>query len=539
MIRRLIIAALAIRHDGGGERRAGVGPRDAGGDDAGERGVAGVRAARGSSCGSTSRSRPRSAGCASPTPAAARCSRARRSIRAATATALAVRLPAGSRRRATRDVPRRLGGLAPGVGRLHVRRRRRRAAVRPARPRAGGRRHGGRVQRRASDPVRGDLAGARRARASCSSRGCRPIRALATPGAPWREAVGRLRSPGPALLLAAAAAGTASASLAVALQGATAAGTSLWSSLGDAPEVLSTRFGTVWGLGALAWLAVFTIVDGNDAVVPVLRPATVGATGVALGGTGVWLRAAAVPLLALALVPGLSGHAAVRQPVALSLPANVLHVTGRRGLDRRARGARARAAGRRAATAGAGAQRAAGRRAHALLHARARRRRRAARRRGGAVAAGARRARRPARHRVRPCRCGQARPRPRPAWRAARQPPPDRSPRSGARPPTGCPTSARAACCAARCAPSSPSASPRSRSPAPSPATSPARLAHADTWRARKPAPAPRPPTRHSLTGRASSADGNGGDSPKTRGRWRCSRPCSSLTRRPPASRSA
>ena len=154
------------------------------------------------------------------------------------------------------------------------------------------------------------------------------VRALATPGAPWLEASDAFARRARLLLLAGAAvAGTASASLAVALQGATVAGTSLWASLGDAPEVLSTRFGTVWGLGALAWLAVFTIVDGNDTVVPVLRPATVGATGVALGRTGVWLRAAAVPLLALALVPGLSGHAAVRQPVALSLPANVLHVT--------------------------------------------------------------------------------------------------------------------------------------------------------------------------------------------------------------------
>ena len=153
------------------------------------------------------------------------------------------------------------------------------------------------------------------------------VRALATPGAPWLEASDAFARRARILLAGAAVAGTASASLAVALQGATAAGVSLWASLGDAPEVLSTRFGTVWGLGALAWLAVFTIVDGNDTVVPVLRPATVGATGVALGRTSGWLRAAAVPLLALALVPGLSGHAAVQQPVALSLSANVLHVT--------------------------------------------------------------------------------------------------------------------------------------------------------------------------------------------------------------------
>jgi copper transport protein len=152
------------------------------------------------------------------------------------------------------------------------------------------------------------------------------LRELATPGAPWRAASDAFAGRARGLLLGAAAAGACSGSLAIALQGAVVQGSSLWAALGTLPEVLPTRFGTVWGAGTLAWLAVFTIVEGNPAVVPVLRPATVGATGVALPGVGRWLPAAAVPLLALALLPGLSGHAAVRHPVALLLPANVVHV---------------------------------------------------------------------------------------------------------------------------------------------------------------------------------------------------------------------
>jgi copper transport protein len=57
----------------------------------------------------------------------------------------------------------------------------------------------------------------------------------------------------------------------------------------------------------------------------VLRPASVGATGLALPGSG-RLAALAVPLAALAALPALGGHASVQSPVALLLPANVLHV---------------------------------------------------------------------------------------------------------------------------------------------------------------------------------------------------------------------
>ena len=98
----------------------------------------------------------------------------------------------------------------------------------------------------------------------------------------------------------AATAGAVSAALALVLQGAVAGGTGFWDALQPSVvgDVLDTRFGLVWGLGFLAWLLV-----------------------AALRG-----RAAIVPLAALAFLPALGGHASVQSPVALLLPANVLHV---------------------------------------------------------------------------------------------------------------------------------------------------------------------------------------------------------------------
>ncbi len=105
-------------------------------------------------------------------------------------------------------------------------------------------------------------------------------------------------------LLAAGIAGAVSGLAGLGLQAATAQGASLWSSLGATGDVLETRFGTVWGIGVLAWLAVV-------ALAAVRRPV-----------------AAAIPLAWLALLPGLGGHAGVQDPVAVLLPANVLHVLG-------------------------------------------------------------------------------------------------------------------------------------------------------------------------------------------------------------------
>jgi copper transport protein len=106
-------------------------------------------------------------------------------------------------------------------------------------------------------------------------------------------------------LLAVAAAGLLSAVAGLVLQGATAGGTSAWAALdpGVIDDVLTTRFGGVWGVGVFAWLAVL-----------------IGAAAVPPGA------ALLPPLLALALLPALGGHAGVQPPVWLNAPANVIHV---------------------------------------------------------------------------------------------------------------------------------------------------------------------------------------------------------------------
>jgi copper transport protein len=152
------------------------------------------------------------------------------------------------------------------------------------------------------------------------------LRATAGAGAGWLAASTAFSARLRALLLVAAAAGAVSAAVAIVLQGAVAGGTGIDEALnGDViADVLGTRFGTVWAIGIAAWLLVGALAAAPRPV-PVLRPASVGATGLALPGTG-RLVALAVPLAALAFLPAFGGHAGVQPPVALLAPANVLHV---------------------------------------------------------------------------------------------------------------------------------------------------------------------------------------------------------------------
>ena len=152
------------------------------------------------------------------------------------------------------------------------------------------------------------------------------LRATAGAGAGWQAAssafAARLRrccwSRRPPALLSAAAA--------IVLQGAVAGGTGFGPALGAdvIGDVLEHPLRPGLGARRVAWLVVGALA-GGAAPVPVLQPASVGATGLALPGTG-RLVALAVPLAALAALPALGGHASVQEPVALLLPANVLHV---------------------------------------------------------------------------------------------------------------------------------------------------------------------------------------------------------------------
>jgi copper transport protein len=143
-----------------------------------------------------------------------------------------------------------------------------------------------------------------------------PALAAGGGGEPWRLAsasfVSRLRR----VLVLAAAIGALSAVAGIVVEGAEAAGVSGFSALKEQilRETLETKFGSVWGFGAIAWV-VFGIL-----VALLVRQGSRGRIGRAR------VAAAAVPLLYIVLVPALSGHGSTQPPVALLFPVNVVHV---------------------------------------------------------------------------------------------------------------------------------------------------------------------------------------------------------------------
>jgi copper transport protein len=109
--------------------------------------------------------------------------------------------------------------------------------------------------------------------------------------------------------------------LGVLLQGASAAGLSLWGSL-KRPVIqatLESRFGEVWGLRAIDWV-----------LIGLLAPALRRAVGEGSQPEASIPRAILAPLLLgcayLAITPALAGHASVESPVAVFFPADVIHV---------------------------------------------------------------------------------------------------------------------------------------------------------------------------------------------------------------------
>jgi copper transport protein len=101
--------------------------------------------------------------------------------------------------------------------------------------------------------------------------------------------------------------------LGILLQGASAAGVSLWSSLkwSIVEDTLDSRFGTIWLLRAIDWAALGVVLFAYLKVPRARR----------------WLA----PLLAigcayLVATPAFAGHASVESPVAVMFPADVIHV---------------------------------------------------------------------------------------------------------------------------------------------------------------------------------------------------------------------
>jgi copper transport protein len=114
-----------------------------------------------------------------------------------------------------------------------------------------------------------------------------------------------------------AALGAVSAAAGVVLEGAEAAGVSGFSALKETivRETLEIKFGTIWGIAALAWLA-YGLLAALLLRRSVNRP---------LGGPRALFLAA--PLVYLVLVPALAGHGSTQSPVVLNFPVNVIHVT--------------------------------------------------------------------------------------------------------------------------------------------------------------------------------------------------------------------
>jgi copper transport protein len=136
------------------------------------------------------------------------------------------------------------------------------------------------------------------------------------------------------LLLAAVLLGLTASTLGLLLQGASAAGVSLWASLkGPILEnTLSSRFGQVWGAKALAWILLGALLAAARAAkrapIPVLRPVPLGADGLVLAPAPPRRALALVGLggIYLAVTPALSGHASVQSPIVVFFPSDVLHV---------------------------------------------------------------------------------------------------------------------------------------------------------------------------------------------------------------------
>jgi copper transport protein len=132
-------------------------------------------------------------------------------------------------------------------------------------------------------------------------------------GSRWTAAGAALRRRVVPLLAFAVVLGIVVSLLGILLQGASAAGVSLWSSLkwSIVEDTLDSRFGTVWLLRAIDWAALGVVLLAYLKVPRARR----------------WLT----PLLALGCAylvttPAFAGHPSVESPVAVMFPADVIHV---------------------------------------------------------------------------------------------------------------------------------------------------------------------------------------------------------------------
>jgi copper transport protein len=118
------------------------------------------------------------------------------------------------------------------------------------------------------------------------------------------------------------------------LQGASAAGVSLWASLKGSilENTIESRFGEVWGARAIDWLLLGGVLALAHALPANLRaqPGDGGRAGVARRPHWLadlrFLLPFCVGAAYLALTPALAGHASIQSPTEVFFPSDVLHV---------------------------------------------------------------------------------------------------------------------------------------------------------------------------------------------------------------------
>ncbi len=163
--------------------------------------------------------------------------------------------------------------------------------------------------------------------------------AVASPQTEWDDASRMFARRMRLLLIVAVVLGVIVSVLGVLLQGASAAGVSLWASLKGTilENTLESRFGKVWSLRALDWVALgpllaVAVVLGRGASRAAARDRAAPDDG-AVGGARVvvmpprWLLVlVALCALYLAITPALGGHPSIQSPTGVFFPSDVLHV---------------------------------------------------------------------------------------------------------------------------------------------------------------------------------------------------------------------
>ena len=160
------------------------------------------------------------------------------------------------------------------------------------------------------------------------------LTAVAAPESRWSLASRAFASRLERLFAAAIVLGLLVSVFGILLQGASAAGVSLWDSLKSSivENTLDSRFGEVWGLRAIDWTLLGGLLLAAKALrrdaIPVLVPDAQGPGRIVLSARPPRAVLALLVICGayLAITPALAGHASIESPVAVFFPSDVLHV---------------------------------------------------------------------------------------------------------------------------------------------------------------------------------------------------------------------